>query len=329
MKYTRQMVILVKVKRALWAAAGCLILVFPNAASADLELQVNAATGGCSDTVNVDNKTAGPISVPFSICNGNISGTGDAAYPPAPGAPATLGQKFSFSGSSSWNTAATGNVQVSTFTAVTDPMLQLSGAPAGTPLDLQFFVSYGGTYNYSGLGYALLQPTAQIFLPNQHTFLLNNSTQATFCAVSSGCPYTTPQYNPAIGASGSGSINQSLTSTSVLLAAGTTQLAVNYEFQLLLIEGGPATASPTDVFTADFLDPFSLTNIEVTNANTGLPVSGITITGSSGAVYPVNVPSAVPEPSYLSLAGTFLIATGMMLRNRIVKASSEAGPKRM
>lgn len=263
----------------LCAAAGCLWLVFPRTASANLIIQASEGFNGpitCSSVVNVNNSVgSGPISSPLAIC-GNITGTGSASY-------GSLGQTFSFSGGYQANTA----------TAFTDT-LQLSGAPSGTPLDLQFLFSYGGTYSYSGLGYATLLITSQVFLPNQATFLLNDSEATYFCATAgaaSGCPYP----SPVLGASGSGSINRSLTSSTELLAPGTTQIPVNVEFSIGVVE------SPSANFSADFLDPFTLSNILVTNGNTGQMISGVTITGGSGATYPTNVQSAVPEPGASAL----------------------------
>jgi hypothetical protein len=67
----------------------------------------------------------------------------------------------------------------------------------------------------------------------------------------------------------------------------------------------------------DFLDPFSITDIEVTDPTTGLPLSGISITGADGITYPVNI-SSVPEPNNIwFVLASIISCIGLQARRRI------------
>jgi hypothetical protein len=57
----------------------------------------------------------------------------------------------------------------------------------------------------------------------------------------------------------------------------------------------------------DFLDP-TLTDIEITDASTGLTVHGISVTGDDGTVYPVNTQVAVEFPVNCRVLRPFITA---------------------
>jgi hypothetical protein len=92
---------------------------------------------------------------------------------------------------------------------------------------------------------------------------------------------------------------------------GTTPQSVNVQFSTqfdVALNNGTVPDGSTITGTSDFSDTLTLTNIIVTDAN-GNPVSGVTVTSSSGTQYPVNV----PEPASLSLMAA--AALGLLARH--------------
>jgi transposase len=76
------------------------------------------------------------------------------------------------------------------------------------------------------------------------------------------------------------------------------------------------------VYLLNFLDPWMLTNILVTDPTTGQPIAGATVSGSSGTIYPANA-SSIPEPSSLALLFAGLIAFNVIWRNQNARRNSQ------
>lgn len=73
-----------------------------------------------------------------------------------------------------------------------------------------------------------------------------------------------------------------------------------------------------------FPDP-SITNIEITDPNTGQPIPGVTVTGQSGTVYTVNA-STVPEPATFPVifAGILILLAGWFAQSKGVAGLAKA-----
>jgi hypothetical protein len=84
------------------------------------------------------------------------------------------------------------------------------------------------------------------------------------------------------------------------------QAGTQYQFEQEIVLWAQASAGST--VTADFLDPASIVNVEVTDPTTGAPISGVSVTTANGISFPVNgAAAAVPEPSSL-----YLLAAGVL-----------------
>ena len=83
-----------------------------------------------------------------------------------------------------------------------------------------------------------------------------------------------------------------------------------------LVEGlGVSAQAAAGTMTADFLDPSFIINVEVTNLDTGLPISGATVTSDAGTVFQVNGGvSSVPEPNFIIILAGSLVLIGLRLK---------------
>ena len=255
----------------LLCACGLLVLQVP--ASADIleaEYQCNS-----NNVVQVVSPLSGPLNVPFS-CSGTDIADGTVFVNPLPG---NQGSSVTFGG---------GLVVVDTL--ATDLLtISSSTLPLGTPIMLTAYSTLSGTYSYSvpAGGYVVDVVSGDVTLSGngqftEGSYLSNN--RLYFCSPSSplglGCP-------GAISTSGSGSLSVPLVAGHFYTTIGSfAQLELDTE-QEFEFQGS---------FTGDFADPVTFT---VTDPNTGALLSGITITGDTGA-YVVN-PTYAPEPSSLGL----------------------------
>jgi len=172
-------------------------------------------------------------------------------------------------------------------------------------VDLQLQWAVNGNYSYSGATLARIDLTNELTV-NNVTVLDNTSLGFDYC--DSGSPTCSAE-------SGSGTISDTLLSTPIAVALG-SQVLLFGEFDLS-VQCGSVPVFDAVSCGGDFGDPI-LTNVLITDATTGLPVSGVTLTGADGTVYPVNVSSAVPEPSFAGLALLILMAIGVVSRRRSV-----------
>ncbi len=174
------------------------------------------------------------------------------------------------------------------------------GASACGTFNVQLEWQVNGTYSYSGATLARIDLTNILEVNNQKV-LDNTSLGFDYCP--SGSPTCSPE-------TGSGSIVDTLTSAVFNASVGPSYLLYG-EFDLN-VQCGSVPVFDAVSCNGDFGDP-ALTDILITDPATGLPVSGITLTGDDGFVYPVNVGS-VPEPSSMGLLAAVLIAVGILSR---------------
>jgi hypothetical protein len=260
--------------------------------------QLAVTTDFCTTNQTSTLNGPGPLTVPISCTptaggaavNGSATGTATANF-----LPVGSGSDIVFSSSSS----GLANVETSSY----DPDFLISGVASGTPVALTFSGYFSGSYSYSTNALVYDELVAQIGVStgNGVTFLLNDTQFLTFCDVAGpGGAGPCNGFNAIDSASGSGNLTVPFQSNPYdTTAGGTLTLTSDFNQTFVSSEGSSS-------FTGDFLDPFTITNIEVTNPTTGQPLSGISITGAYGISYPVNVTS-VPEPSSLGLLGTVIV----------------------
>jgi hypothetical protein len=182
-----------------------------------------------------------------------------------------------------------------TFSCSTNP-----GASACGTFNVQLEWQVNGTYSYSGATLARIDLTNILEVNNQKV-LDNTSLGFDYC------PSASPTCSPETG---SGSIADTLTSAAFNAHVGPSYLLYG-EFDLN-VQCGSVPVFDAVSCNGDFGDPV-LTDILITDPTTGLPVSGITLTGDDGFVYPVNF-SSTPEPSSVGLLAFVLIAVGILSR---------------
>jgi hypothetical protein len=196
-----------------------------------------------------------------------------------------------------------------------------SALPSGTPVALTFITSpVTGSYTYSNTLYTLDEMDGSISVNGipevafgaQDLVICNPAAMISL----SGCPPVAGTYPPnttvVLGINGSGTFTLPSSSGTYDTTVGTTGLQISAEFDQDLNANGGGSS-----FTGDFLDPFTITDIEATDPTTGQPLSGITITGASGVSYPVNVTSAVPEPNSLWIVLASVGCCGAMRARRV------------
>jgi hypothetical protein len=190
----------------------------------------------------------------------------------------------------------------------------------GTPVALTFFVSpLTGSYAFSNNYFTFDEISASVNVNS--ALVTKGAADVVICTVAVGIPVNGTQpcdeatvdtyySNPTlvVGVSGSGTLAIPIGPGTYDTTVGTTGLPLSVGFdQHDNVNGGGSS------FTGDFLDPFTIMDIEATDPTTGHPLSGISITGASGVSYPVNI-SAVPEPSTLPLIIVALLALAVCAR---------------
>ncbi len=178
--------------------------------------------------------------------------------------------------------------------------LFVGGLASGTPVNLTFLMTYSGSYDFTSDGpnsYDDISTTVLLGVNDPLSgYIINDSFSRRLCDPS----WISVSNNSCFdyGATVFGAVTRSLTSSTLSTTAGA---GIPIWLTFNLSEVGNAHVS------ADFLDPLTLTNILVTDPNTGQPIAGATLTGLSGTVYPTNVGS-VPEPTAF-----LLVATGCVI----------------
>ena len=197
----------------------------------------------------------------------------------------TIGTKLTTTGLS------TGSATGPEVSALSVQLLTVTGVPSGETVDLNFDMHVTGSYTLSPASGGFTG-----FFENTYIFL-GNMGGGTGCSA----PAPTSVCLGAGGTPASGTVSGDFMSSTFAVQAG-TQYQFEEEITLL------AQASAGSTVTADFLDPASIVNVEVTDPTTGAPISGVSVTTASGISFPVNgAAAAVPEPSSL-----YLLAAGVL-----------------
>lgn len=224
----------------------------------------------------------GTLATDFSGCGETQAATGPLIETCGP---AEALANYTYQGvSGAWNGTSGEGAEAVMYDTVT-----VGGVAPGTQVDLTFLMSYDGVYSFTSLGVdGSVEASTTVLFSYNGTNIIDSSLGLNFCDPSlegSGCNY--------YGTSLTQTAGQELISTTVVATAG-TGVPVSLTFGLFV--DGDSTGS----LSADFFDPLRITDIEVTDPNTGQPIPGATLTGLSGTDYPAN---AVPEPSSLMLVG--------------------------
>jgi hypothetical protein len=212
--------------------------------------------------------------------------------------------------------AAVGADQGFTSIAQMADSIMVGGIPTGTQVGLTFLTSYDGTYAFNADpgSDANISTTVLLTYNGAANYIIDGGQSLQLCGTGlEGIDPACTAFGPSLAGAAPG---VTLASTQAVATAGT---AVPISIEFALDESASAGAS----VSANFLDPFTLTNILVTDPTTGLQIAGATVTGASGTTYPVNVVSSAPEPSTLgSIAiGVFLLGASRRYRNKPTKST--------
>ena len=197
----------------------------------------------------------------------------------------------------------------SAFTSISEMFdtVTISGIAVGTQVALTFVTQYDGFYAFHATGPsddANLSTTVLLAFNQANNYIINGGQSLEFCGLGLAPMQSCYAYGSSLAGPAPG---VTLVSSQVITSAG-TGVPIHLEFSLFV------DASTGASISGDFLDPFTLTNILVTDPTTGQPIAGATISGASGATYPVKV-SSTPEPStWLTLTTGILLVGGLRLR---------------
>jgi hypothetical protein len=252
---------------AFCALAPLLFLVLSQSAAADT-LSVGVLGAGSFPAGDCSGTGTNPETVSCSENSSSLSGSGFATY-------SSLGASTQVTGNiaGGWE-----NYWLNT---------GILGGSSSTSYVIQENFSLTGTYNYSTENLARIEPNTQVVINGQNV-LNDNSNDILYC--NNGSPTCAP-------GSGRGTISTTLQTTPVTLKGG-QDFTFLVEFNLT-VQCSSLTSAVCNA-TGDFGDP-AIIDFVITNPTTGLPVSGVTVTGDDGTVYAVNTSSGVPEPSSAGL----------------------------
>jgi hypothetical protein len=194
------------------------------------------------------------------------------------------------------------------------PVSGVQTLPADTQLNVVMVFSLNGTYSYSDINYADIDPATDVYLNSQ--YLLVDTSQYKDC----------PGTNPCSGAAGAGTISATLVTTPFSLggvgAGAEFTIGQGYYFATEFYD--QLNCNTDGNCEGDFLDP-TLTDVEITDPANGLVVNGISLTGDNGVVYPVNQAVSTPEPGGIGyIAGLAIVSVGLLRRRRSTPGVSPA-----
>lgn len=294
----------------------CCIFVLPVFFEAPAAANALLVTYDCSNgSAATTYAPAGALSFTVPVpCSATSGGTITTTYP------TTTNYLTSTAGLGSVIHTSTGGL-IDTEALAEDALSITSNTLApGTPVALTFFVSpLTGSYAFSNNYFTFDEISASVNVNS--ALVTKGAADVVICTVAVGIPVNGTQpcdeatvdtyySNPTlvVGVSGSGTLAIPIGPGTYDTTVGTTGLPLSVGFdQHDNVNGGGSS------FTGDFLDPFTIMDIEATDPTTGHPLSGISITGASGVSYPVNI-SAVPEPSTLPLIIVALLALAVCAR---------------
>jgi len=271
------------------------------ASSLPVSLNVNfgSCVGGNDGTTLSETTTVAPLNYTFS-CQPYASAAGSVASGTLSASYGTLGSKITVTGGG--NNPSGGSPAVGSDSYFEDN-LQIGGLSAGTPVALTFVFAYSGTWSYNLPDYLTtpesISVNPNISVNNGQGIILDTLNTLTFCDAntSSGFPCDTNAISCSSSdqlCSPSPTFSDMLYSDVVDTTSGATLGAV---VQFVTLVGGVyGGVSEGSTVTSDFLDPASL-YFEATDPNTGIPLQGVTVIGTSGTDYVVNPVSSIPEPS--------------------------------
>lgn len=277
---------------------GLLFLLIPCANADSLQSQTT-----CDWSNPISTTGPGPIVNPVNCSGpsqylgttGTLSESDLASY-------AALGSKFTLT-SPSGNSVSGAGAEIEDYSV---QVISITGVSNGTKVNLNFQAQFSGTYSYG----IQASPSDSVYLhinPAIYAYNLNGGLigggEKQFIPVAAcgaGTPQTCDQ-GPIISTGGSGSLTQQLSSGVIPVTAG-TPIAVQFLFD---ITGGVGEG----VLSADFLDPFSIIDVQALDPASGNPIAGISVVSDAGPVFPVNVNnlSAAPEPGVAFLTAPCLL----------------------
>jgi len=303
---------------------GALILLLPFAAQkavADsISTFLNSTNAVCSQSGTVVDQTAtctvigsaGSLSMHGIAGYGNLAGSAQITNATAQADVVSVFQE-------NISVAGVGTVTCPTSPGVVNcPTGQVETFPTGSQLNASVFFSLNGSWSESNASWFYMHPVTQVTVNGQG--LLQNYTGAPGdeafnqdCS-NSGIFYTNPtgqvvRYVPCSTGTTSGAISAVLQSVPVTFTVGNSY-TLGASFDLFLQCQGSCTGN--------FLDP-TLSNIEITDPATGLPVQGLSVTGDTGTVYPVNQAEVIPEPpDAIYMLGVGLLLMAVALRRTVL-----------